>query len=172
VRIQGIKRQIIERLWEGPKTFKQLLRIKGRKSTIKAQLTRLIKEGRIKQEGDTFKLLYPKRRLYATIWYHPMGKYKLDETIVVENGKTVSWGVGGSFYWHKGREKESVLKEALLDFMFWDPELDEKENERMLKQLKKEVEVIFVSDEEMKRLKRKYPEEKPEVEEADLSYIG
>lgn len=169
----------MDELWDGPKSFQRLRKRLGvEERVLKAGLTKLIREGRVKKDGELFKLLLPRQRVYATIWYHPMGKYKLDEAIVVENGKTVSWAVGGSFYWHKGREKQSVLKEALLDFLFWDPELDEKENERQLEKLRREVEVVFVSDEEMKRLKRKYPEVKGEEaegeleKEPELSYIG
>ncbi|MDI6807093.1 MAG: hypothetical protein QMD14_04795 [Candidatus Aenigmarchaeota archaeon] len=118
------------------------------------------------------------KKVYASIWYHPNRKWKLDEAIIVENGKIVGSGVGGSFFFGGPRVKQQVLKEALLDLLFFDPEKyeDEEEWEKEFEKLKKEVEVEFVDDKKLKQLKRKYPEEiTEEVSEGDeekLSYIG
>lgn len=114
------------------------------------------------------------KKVFATIWYNPNGKWKLDEAIIVEDEKIVGSAVGGSFYFGKRRVKQQILKEALLDLLFFDPDMDEKEWEKKFEELKKEVEVEFVNDKELKKLKKKYPEEeiKPEPEDEELSYIG
>lgn len=103
----------------------------------------------------------PKKKVYASIWYHPNRKWKLDEAIVVENEKIIGSAVGGSFFFAGPRIKQQALKEALIDFLFYDPEKyeDEEEWEEEFKKLKNEVEVEFVSDEELEKLKEKYPEE-------------
>lgn len=111
-----------------------------------------------------------KKKVYATIWYHPSGKWKLDEAIVVENGKIVNSCVGGSFFFGPKKVKKDVLKEALLDLLFYDPELEEEEWKKKFEEVKKWVKVEFVDDQTMRRLKREYPE--LEEEETDLSYIG
>lgn len=115
------------------------------------------------------------KKVYASIWYHPNGKWKLDEAIIVENEKIVGGGVGGSFFFGPRRVKKEVLKEALLDLLFFDPEMDEEEWKKEFEKIKKEAEVEFVDDKTLKKLKRKYPEEIPkekEEEEPDLNYIG
>jgi hypothetical protein len=120
----------------------------------------------------------PKRKVYASIWYHPNKKWKLDEAIIVEDGKIVGSAVGGSFFFGGYRVKQQVLKEALLDMLFYDPEKyeDEKEWEKEFEKLKEEVEVEFVDDKTLKKLKKKYPEEivEEEIEEdkEKLNYIG
>ena len=98
------------------------------------------------------------RKVFATIWYHPNGKWKLNEAIVVENNEITGSAVGGSFFFGSKRVKKEVLKEALLDLLFFDPEMDEEEWEREFERIKRETEVEFVNDEEMKKLKEKYPE--------------
>jgi len=101
------------------------------------------------------------KKVYASIWYHPNKKWKLNEAIIVENGKIVGSVVGGSFFFGGRRVKQQILKEALIDMLFYDPEKyeDEKEWEKEFEKLKKEVEVEFVSDEEIEKLKKEYPEE-------------
>lgn len=103
------------------------------------------------------------KKLYASIWYNaPLEKWKLHEAIVVENGKIVNWGSGGTFYFGPENEDEEVLKEALIDLLFFDPEkyddYEDKKWQRDFKKLKKETEVEFVSSEEIEKLKKKYPE--------------
>lgn len=99
------------------------------------------------------------KKVYATIWYHPARKWKLDEAIIVENGKTIGWCVGGSFLFGNRRIKEKVLKEALLNLLFFNPEKDEEKMEEELKRIYKEVEIKFVSHEKLEKLKKKYPED-------------
>lgn len=101
------------------------------------------------------------KKVYASVWYHPMGKWKLDEAIVVEDGRITCRVIGGSFYYGGRRVKLEVLKEALLDHIFFDPEKyeDEEEWRKELEKLKKEFDVEFVDEEELKQLKKKYPGE-------------
>jgi hypothetical protein len=120
----------------------------------------------------------PKKKVYASIWYHPNKKWKLDEAIIVEDGKIVGSAVGGSFFFGGYRVKQQVLKEALLDMLFYDPDKyeDEEEWEKEFEKLKKEVEVEFVDDKTLEKLKKKYPEEIAEEgigeDEEKLNYIG
>ena len=102
-----------------------------------------------------------RKKVYASIWYHPNKKWKLNEAIIVENEKIVGSAVGGSFFFGGPRIKQQFLKEALIDMLFYDPEKyeDEKEWEKDFEKLKKEIEVEFVSNEELEKLKKKYPEE-------------
>jgi len=112
------------------------------------------------------------KRVYATIWYHPNGKWKLDEAIIVEGEKIVGSAVGGSFFFGPRRVKKEVLKEALLDLLFFDPDMDEEDWKKKFEEIKKETEVEFVNDKKIKELKKKYPEEEPKIEEETPSYIG
>ena len=105
------------------------------------------------------------KKVYATIWHHSAGKWKLEEAIVVENEKTVGWAVGGSFFFGTRRVKEATLKEALMDLLFRDYEKDEKDWEKEFEILREEVEINFVSDKEMKKLRKKFPEEKGDLNE-------
>jgi isopentenyl diphosphate isomerase/L-lactate dehydrogenase-like FMN-dependent dehydrogenase len=120
----------------------------------------------------------PKKKVYASIWYHPNKKWKLDEAIIVEDGKIVGSAVGGSFFFGGFRVKQQVLKEALLDMLFYDPDKyeDEEEWEKEFEKLKKEVEVEFVDNKTLEKLKKKYPEEITdegiEEDEEKLNYIG
>jgi hypothetical protein len=100
-----------------------------------------------------------KEKVYASIWYHPNGKWKLNEAIIVKNGKIVEDIVGGSFFYGRCRVSQQVLKDALLFRLYYDPEEygDEKEWEKEFERLKEEVEVEFVDDETLEELKEKYP---------------
>jgi hypothetical protein len=103
------------------------------------------------------------KKLYASIWYNaPLEKWKLDEAIVVENGKITNWGCGGTFHFGPENENEEVLKEALIDLLFFDPEkyddYDDPKWQKDLEKLMKEIEVEFVTPEKIKKLREKYPE--------------
>jgi predicted butyrate kinase (DUF1464 family) len=102
-----------------------------------------------------------KEKVYASIWYNPIGKWKLNEAIIVKNGKIVEDYVGGSFFYGRRRVSQQVLKAALLFRLYYDPEEyeDEKEWEKEFERLKEEVEVEFVDDETLEELKKKYPKD-------------
>jgi hypothetical protein len=101
----------------------------------------------------------PKVVVYAVVWYHPAGKWKLDEAVIVEEGRRVGEASGGSFYFGSPRVKETVLKHALVEFLFYDPDKDERKLVKELERLKKEVRVEFVDDKTLEEIKKKYPEE-------------
>lgn len=99
------------------------------------------------------------KKVYASIWYNPNGKWKLNEAIVVENGKITGNGVGGSFYFGKYKIKQDILKEALLDLIFFNPEINGNKWRGKFRKIKRESEVEFVSDKKLAALKKKYPED-------------
>lgn len=98
------------------------------------------------------------RKVYASIWYHPEGKWKLEEAIIVEDEKIVDEAAGGTFYFGDENEDEETLKSALLDLLFYQPEdFEEEENwEKSFEEIKEETEVEFVSSEELERLKQEF----------------
>jgi ssRNA-specific RNase YbeY (16S rRNA maturation enzyme) len=51
------------------------------------------------------------------------------------------------------------LKDALVEFLFYDPDKDEREMMKELERLKKEVRVEFVDDETLQEIKKMYPDE-------------
>jgi len=101
----------------------------------------------------------PETVVYAVVWYHPDGKWKLDEAVIIEKGRRVGQAWGGSFYFGRSRVKETVLKDALVEFLFYDPDKDEREMMKELERLKKEVRVEFVDDETLQEIKKIYPDE-------------
>jgi hypothetical protein len=103
------------------------------------------------------------KKLYASIWYNaPLEKWKLNEAIVVENGKITNWACGGTFHFGPEDEDGEVLKEALIDLMFFDPEeygdYDDPKWQKDLEKLMKETEIEFVASEEIEKLRKKCPE--------------
>lgn len=115
------------------------------------------------------------KKVYASIWYHPNGKWKLNESITIEDEKVVGSAVGGSFLYTEKDVPEEAIKHALLDLLFWDHELSEEENKAKIEELMEEVEVNFVDDEKLEEIKEKYPEEWLEEngkDEDKLRYIG
>lgn len=99
------------------------------------------------------------KKVFASTWYHPNGKWKLDEAIVVENEKITGSAVGGSFFFGPEDTEQEVLEEALLDLLFYDPEKTDEEWKKELEKLKEGTEVKFVSREKIEKLKEKYPEQ-------------
>jgi hypothetical protein len=63
------------------------------------------------------------------------------------------------FYFGSPRVKETVLMHALVEFLFYDPDKDERKLVKELERLKKEVRVEFVDDKTLEEIKKKYPEE-------------
>lgn len=124
-----------------------------------------------------------KKEIYTSFWKLPRRKWKVGEVVVVEDGKIITSLIGGIFF-GDARPCEKEWKEAILDFVFYDPRKfrDKEEWRKELKKLRKEVEVKFVDEKKLEEIKSKcfYPDEEteeseeelPPVDEETLNYIG